>query len=121
MNDELVKRVQAGQAAIVEAARSTFAEAELDHLRAIVRLTLEFEDHLRHERTPLETRDPRHRTLSSSTTSGIDWSAMSASWLREEFRARLSQFEIEARFDVKCRLLLDLFELQIVFAGILHD
>ena len=39
----------------------------------------------------------------------------------EEFRSMFKKFELEENFEEKCRLLLDLFKLQIVFAGMSYD
>ena len=39
----------------------------------------------------------------------------------EKFKSTFQTFELEENFEEKCRLLLDLFKLQIVFAGISYD
>jgi hypothetical protein len=41
--------------------------------------------------------------------------------LKKQFLSWFHEFEIETSFEKKCRLLLDLFKLQIVFAGVLYD
>jgi hypothetical protein len=60
--------------------------------------------------------------LDGATSSKIEWDMISS---RESFKANFAsmynQFTQEANFENKCRLLLDLYKLQIVFAGIYYD
>ncbi len=57
-----------------------------------------------------------------ATSSRIEWDMISS---RESFKATFvsmfNNFAEEVNFESKCRLLLDLFKLQIVFAGISYD
>ena len=55
--------------------------------------------------------------LVGSTKSRIDWSAVGMQSLRDRFLSLYPEFVAETKFENKCRLLLDLFKLQIVFAG----
>jgi len=41
--------------------------------------------------------------------------------LRDRFLSLYREFVAETKFENKCRLLLDLFKLQIVFAGAFYD
>jgi len=63
-----------------------------------------------------------YRILSGATGSNIKW-GMISSW--ESFKVRFismfDEFTAEVHFENKCRLLLDLFKLQIVFAGVLYE
>jgi hypothetical protein len=60
--------------------------------------------------------------LDGATSSRIEWDMISS---RESFKATFvsmfNTFTEEVNFGNKCRLLLDLFKLQIVFAGISYD
>ena len=47
-SSDAFKRVKEIQASMVESAQSCFNEAELGHLRAVIRLTVEFHDYLEH-------------------------------------------------------------------------
>ena len=63
-----------------------------------------------------------YRMLDGATDSKVDWSMVPS---KESFKAQyvsmFSSFTKEGDFESKCRLLLDLFKLQIVFAGISYD
>jgi hypothetical protein len=63
-----------------------------------------------------------YRLLDSATGSRVEWGMISS---EESFKANFvsmfNQFTEEVNFENKCRLLLDLFKLQIVFAGISYD
>lgn len=48
MNSNTVKRVKEIQASMIESAKSCFDDAQLGHLRAVIRLTVEFHDYLEH-------------------------------------------------------------------------
>jgi hypothetical protein len=164
------KRVKEVQTSMVESAKSSFDDAELGHLRAVIRLTVEFHDYLEHgsvemargiERqpylklTPAEFRkdiqsasadplnkydlgyacesilsgvdsfwdlDTAYRRLEGPTDSNVGWGMISS---RESFKTQFvsmfNKFTEEVNFEKKCRLLLDLFKLQIVFAGISYN
>ena len=66
--------------------------------------------------------DATYRILIGATGSKVEWGMTSS---RESFSARFvsmfDEFSKEVNFENKCRLLLDLFKLQIVFAGISYD
>jgi hypothetical protein len=167
---DVFKRVKELQASMVESAKSSFDDTELGHLRAVIRLTVEFHDYLEHgsveiargiqrqpyvKLTPAEFRDnlqsasddPRnkydlvyacesilsgvdsfwnlntaYRRLEGATDSKVGWGMISS---RESFKtpfvSMFSRFTGEVNFENKCRLLLDLFKLQIAFAGISYN
>jgi len=169
-DSEVFKRVKETQASMVGAAQSCFDEAELGHLRAVIRITVEFLDYLEHGRvdvargiqrqpylklTPAEFRkdlekasaDPFNKydlgytcesilsgvdsfwtlntaytKLDGATDSRIEWSMISS---RESFKMQFvsmfNEFAEEPNFEKKCRLLLDLFKLQIIFAGVSYN
>ena len=159
MKDGLLERVQAIQASMVESARPTFLECQLDALRVLIRLTVEFDDYLRRGYPHL--REVTGRLLhsigddiyidmkeielaysSESTFSGIDfflsvsgaysvlvgatkskieWGIISEVSLKYLFVNTYREFGAEGDFTTKCRLLLDLFKIQIVFAGVFYE
>ncbi len=159
MKDDLKERIQTIQASMVESARPGFSESQLDHLRVLIRLTMEFYDFLqygnpglreiteRHQRgagghIPIDTHEQEltytsesifwaidsfcsvsavYGVLTGSLKSGIEWDKIRRSSLKELFVSMFHDFEIEADFVKKCRLLLDLFKIQIVFAGVSYD
>lgn len=165
MNNDVVNRVREIQTSMVESAQSRLDELELGHLRAVIRLTVEFHDYLENGSVDIATTvlhgplakyvtnaqsastDPfnkydlqfacrsirsgvdsfcnlsaSYRVLVGAVDSRVDWGMISS---RESFKtkfvAMFNNFAEEVNFESKCRLLLDLFKLQIVFAGISYD
>jgi hypothetical protein len=53
--------------------------------------------------------------------SEVRWGSFAAQALKDEFDVLFQRFEVENTFEKKCRLLLDLFKIQIVFAGMIYD
>lgn len=147
---------------MVGAAQSRFNTSELDDLRALIRLTVEFRHYLEYGSTkmagmllprlqhfgdlenantaPFNKYDMEfvcdsirsgidsfwvlnagYRILVGSTGSNIKW-GIASSWdlFRKQFLSMFDQFAAESNFENKCRLLLDLFKLQIVFLGFSH-
>ena len=141
MNNVPVERVHAIQAEMVESAGSSFLDSELDDLRVIIRLTVEFFYYLQGE-DPLPAVDDaqeKARYVCESVFSGVDsFDSVSSAYdllrgarsstlapgaksidsLKEEFALKYAEFIEEKDFEKRCRLLLDLFKLQIVFAGL---
>jgi hypothetical protein len=170
MENNVMKRMEEIQASMVESAKLSFEESELGHLRCLIRLTVEFRDHLEHGSvavargvqqqpylglTSAEFRkyvqsasnDPFnkydkgyacesilsgidsfwdlstiYRRSVGATDSKIEWSMISSGESFEtHFVSMFSKFTEEINFESKCRLLLDLFKLQIVFVGISYN
>ena len=162
---DVFKRVTEIQDSMMESARPRFKESEIDHLRCLIRLAVEFHDYLEHGSVEIATRllngphakyltdarsastDPfnkydmeyvcesirsgvdsfcvlniAYRMLDSATDSKVDWGTTSSRGLfKTQFVSMFNKFTEEVSFENKCRLLLDLFKLQIVFAGISYD
>jgi hypothetical protein len=59
-----------------------------------------------------------YSVLIGATKSNIEWGTISVPSLKELFLSGYRDFETEADFSKKCRLLLDLFKIQIVLAGV---
>lgn len=62
-----------------------------------------------------------YRVLVGSVGSRIDWNDISLPLFRDQYVTMFREFETEANPENKCRVLLDLYKLQIVFAGMLYD
>ena len=63
--------------------------------------------------------DASYRILEGATRSNVKWGAASSNGsFKEEFNSLFKEFIAEIIFEKKCRMLLDLFKLQIVFMGI---
>jgi len=133
-----IERVRALQAVMTESVGSQFLDVELDHLRVLIRLTVEFHDHLQQASTgPLEPRytcesifagiesfmtvTRGYKVLIGAVDSTIEERTFSLASLKEQFVPMFNEFLVQDNFEKKCRLLLDLFKLQIVFAGMLYE
>jgi hypothetical protein len=150
---------------MVESAQSHFDEVDLDHLRTLIRLAVEFQDYLEHGSVDIATsvmhgplgkyvRDAENastdpfnkydleyacesirsgvdsfcrlsascRLLDGISKSTIQWGMTSSKEaFKTQFTSMFENFTREVSFENKCRLLLDLFKLQIVFAGVCYD
>jgi hypothetical protein len=141
---EEVQRIRAIQQSMEKDARPVFDDEDIEDLRILIRLAVEFYDYLMsippwpqfldpfHERTYvieslLYNVDSFHKIvhlydiLVGSIQSTIDWSTFEVSSLKDKYVVIYRAFVKELVFETKCRLLLDLIKLQIVFAGLYYD
>jgi len=146
MKDDETKVAQAIKASMAEGARPAFDEKDIEDLGILIRLTVKFHHFLTSQgRWPVFPDDPFHNMtyaldpifwhadaflrvthlygvlVGATLASTIDWSASTAPSLKDRFLSKYEEFLAEANFENKCRLLLDLFKLQIVFAGMFYD
>lgn len=159
MKDDVKNSLQMIQSGMVESAQTCFSESEIDDLRCIIRLTIEFYDYLQNgnpqllnavehaqnslgidiqfqpnEHAQTYTSESifsginsfchvsaAYRVLVGSTKSSVKWDMISKLSLKKQFIPVYLEFTSETNFEKKCRLLLDLFKIQIVFAGISYD
>jgi hypothetical protein len=141
MRDDQIQRVRAIQLSMDESARPGFNDKDIQQLNVLVRLTVQFYDYLSSAPPSDEPfRDMNYvidsiffnldsfrvvmnsyGILVGSTTTTIDWNAISTRSLKEEFVSVYDAFVSQSNFESKCRLLLDLVKLQIVFAGVFYD
>jgi len=138
MEDDEIQRIHTLQQSMEEFGRVWFLESDIQHLRDLVRLTVEFYDYL--TSTPPRPQfpdDPFHDltykaeailinvesfcavtraygVLVGATSSTIDWNKTNIGILRERFTSLYTLFVAQKDFETKCRLLLDLVKLQIV-------
>jgi hypothetical protein len=140
---QLIQRVCAAQADMEEPARLRFDEENSDHLKVLIRLTIEFHYYLQSKRSGAPDQENltlnyvcdsilggvesfrwvtvRYQGLIGAVDSRVKWGVISVALLKEQFISMFQEFAAETNFEKKCRLLLDLFKLQIVFAGFSHD
>lgn len=129
------------QSSMEESARPAFDDEDVQQLRILIRLTVEFQDFLgsrpsvRSDPDELMYRIDRifvhiesfrslthlYGVLVGSATSAIDWDVVGTRSVKERFLSDYERFISETNFENKCRLLLDLFKLQIIFAGAYYD
>jgi len=143
--DDEIERVRAIQESMTESARPGFDDDDIEQLCVLIRLTVEFYDYLRSAPPwPKFPGDPFHDLtyqgdsilwnidsffkvlhsyciLVGATNTTIDWNAINLGSIRDTFLTTYEDFLREVIFEQKCRLLLDLFKLQIVFAGAFYD
>lgn len=132
------EHVQAIQAAMRKSAEGCLSESELEHLGAVIRITVELYEYLQLPCTHsfcltymsesvfsgIEsycTVTPAYGVLVGAEESHIQWDSLSLSGLRTRFGSMFKEFDEAEAFEIKCRLLLDLYKVLIVFAGISYD
>jgi len=138
MNEEEAKQIRAIQDSLLDASRSYFVEAYQEALMCTAQSVVTFFQLLR--KTDLAAWDSTqlndeayvvfsgieqftslnlgYTTTGEATGSDLDWSRpLSLASLQEQFTSKYDEFLAETDFVKRCRLLLDLFKLQIVFAG----
>ena|SRR5579862_2990703 len=126
------------QASMSSAAAAEFEASNLDHLRTLIRLTVEFFHFLNDSNASGDLDDLTYlcdsiiagvdsfydvncvyRLLPNSKRSSADWGvASSMQSLKEEFNRKYNEFSTATALEDRCRLLLDLFKLQVAFVGI---
>ena len=62
-----------------------------------------------------------YRVLVGATRSRVKWGKASMGSLKKQYFSMFKKFITERKFNKKCRLLLDLFKIQIVFAGMFYE
>jgi hypothetical protein len=62
-----------------------------------------------------------YSVLADRIESTLNWNEISPVTFREKFKVTFDEFQAESVFERKCRILLDLFRLQLVFAGFYYD
>lgn len=62
-----------------------------------------------------------HRFMPNRTGSAVTWGRVTHATLKQEFVSHYQNFRSETNFEKQCRLLLDLFRLQLIFAGMDYD
>jgi|ERR1035437_1433014 hypothetical protein len=141
MSDDLRQQVVALQHSVCQSAKPWLSEPELNDLRGLIRLTVEFHDWLQSTDIDIWHR-PEVQYIAESTVSGIDsfynvaaayralvgagmsrvqWDTMSLQSLREQFLPIFDEIVREGHFEPRCRAILDLFKIQIVIAGVLYE
>jgi hypothetical protein len=143
-NDELLL-VRATQSSMGEASRPAFDDYHIENLNILIMLAAEIHNYLRTSPPgPPVAREAfddliymidkilfhvdslrivmhTYGVLVGSTRTTVDWNAISVQSLRDRLQSLYSEFIAETKFEDKCRLLLDLSKLQLVYAGAFYD
>jgi hypothetical protein len=128
-------RPAAVQQSMLDAAKACFTVSQLDDLRAVIRLTVEFHRTLEADGIDNYVCESVFSGLDSFTSvvyaynviggaktrSALQWSAVSISSLKQQFQSLYARFIAEESFEEQCRLLLDLFKLQLALAAMTYD
>lgn len=137
-SEQVVKRVQQTQASMIKSIEDCFSVSEIDHLRCVVRLAIEFHYYLQiacdHSFCSEYVSESilagiesfmslthAYGVLVGAMKSQLAWHDLSLPSLKEKFAALFEKFDKEDVFERKCRYVLDLFKLQVVFTGIAYD
>jgi hypothetical protein len=141
MMTKQTERVRAIQSSMLESGSACFLDSELEALRCLIRLTVEFADYLDAGDTPPYDKHglryvldsvfsgmesfysvtEAYGVLAGAVESQLVWDTFLPRRLKEQFTSMYREFLVTADFTGRCRLLLDLFKLQIVFAAMLYD
>jgi hypothetical protein len=131
------------QSELEESARPGFNDKDVGNLRILVKIIFEFHEFWTSDQSRvsqnafddlLYTSDKvlinidsfrsvlrSYGILRGAMRSRIDWSELEVHSAKETFLSLFPQFLAKAGFESKCRLLLDLFKLLIVFVGANYD
>jgi hypothetical protein len=139
------KTLSSIQDSMSKGARPAFDDDAIEHLRILIRIAMEFYCYLEAiPPWPYYPDNPAHNTrykldsvmvhmgsfsrvmnlycvLVGWTGSTVRWDRLDAGSLKEQFLSVYASFIAAVDFETKCRLLLDLMKLQIVFVGVLYD
>ena len=134
MDFVLAKEVRAVQASMLGTAGSNFSEPRLDDLRGLIRLTVQFFHHLQGDAVEDDLRylcdsvfsgvdsfvsvSNVYRMLPGARETTLSRDPKSIDSLKDEFVSKYPEFHDGTDFEKRCRILLDLFILQIVFAAL---
>ena len=145
MEDDEYQLVEKILASMVEQAEGDLDDKEVENLGILIRLCVQFYNFLTARgRWPVFP-DPFHNMtyevdsilwnvdsflqlirhtygiMRGRTRTTVDWNAVSAQSLKDQYLSLYQEFIAETDFLKRFRLVLDLYKLQLVFAGIFYD
>ena len=135
---EIAARVRAIQHPFLKCAVDFFSDAQKDHLRTLVRLAVEFRYYLdlpcTHQVCRLYVSEsifsgidsysslvPSYRSSFGTVPSSIEWAPVTQQWITAEFKSLFEELNADHNFARRCRILFDLFRLQILFAALAYE
>jgi hypothetical protein len=146
MEDDQIQVVSKIKASMVQEPEADFGEEEIENLGILIRLSVQFYNFLTSRgRWPVFPEDSfqnmtyaadsilwnvdsflyliRHSygIMGGTTKSTIDWNTVTAQSVKDRYLFVYQDFIAETDFLKKYRLLLDLYKLQLVFAGMFYD
>ena len=146
MEDDEIQIVSKIRATMVQEPEADFGEKEIENLGILIRLSVQFYNFLTSRgRWPVFPEDSFHNItyvaesilwnvnsfiylsrnsygiMEGRTRSAIDWNTVTAQSVKDRYLSIYQEFIAEADFLKKYRLLLDLYKLQLVYAGMFYD
>lgn len=142
MNERQAQQTRVIQEDMEKSAKSVFSDNEIRHLRVLVRIAVQFNAYLESGQSPrphgfddliyevdsiliniesFRSVTRSYGVLAGAISSQINWKGLNFANLKEKLLAEYRRFVSESQFERKCRLLLDVFKLQLCFAGIFYD
>lgn len=137
MTNPSIEEVREAQALMLAAGQSHLVGSEPDDLRALVRITIEFFYFLQEDFNGDEASyaidtvfsgvdsfmslSAAYRSISNKAPTAVNWDEISRTTLRQVFLALYQRFRSDQKFETQLKLLLDLFRLQLIFAGMNYD
>lgn len=129
------RRLSLIQGSMIDAVKGCFTESELNALRVVIRLTVEFGKNLEADRLDNYVAESVFSGMDSFTSlvhaygvlagaemdSLLQWKKVSISSLKRDFKLLYPKCLRAKSFERQCRLLLDLFKLQIALAAMTYD
>jgi hypothetical protein len=143
--DDKLQQLKAMQLSMEKSARPGFDDKDIEQLEILIRVTMQFHEYLEAKNSLPPSLDKpmqdmlymidsilinidsfrivlhSYGILVGATKSDIDWNSVAIPFIKDEFLRVYDKFVAETNFEAKCRLLLDLYKLQIVFAGVFYD
>jgi hypothetical protein len=145
METDYERQLKTLRLSMEESARPGFDDGDIENLRILIRLAVDFYYYLNSTPPwPHFPDDPvqdmmykidsiffnvdsfrgvmrAYGILVGATKTTIDWEAIHVGSLKSEFVSVYTAFIGATDFETKCRLLLDLMKIQIVFGGAFYD
>jgi hypothetical protein len=143
MDNLQIQEVREAQDLMLAASQSCLVGSEPGDLRALIRITIEFfyflEGHLKLEGVlkgdetnyaidtvfsgvdSFMSLSASSRMITNNAPTAVNWDQINRTTLWQVFLALYQQFRSERNFERQFRLLLDLFRLQLIFAGMNYD
>jgi hypothetical protein len=146
MEDDEIQIVSKITASMVQEPEADFGKEEIENLGILIRLSVQFHNFLTSRgRWPVFPEDSFHNMtyvaesifwnvnsfiylsrnsygiMTGRTRSVIDWDAVTAHSIKDRYLSMYQEFIGEADFLKKYRVLLDLYKLQLVYAGMFYD
>jgi hypothetical protein len=141
MTNDIQHRILTIRDSMTVSAKGCFTESAIGDLRSLIKVTSEFFQELQQFQNVGALNEnmryaihsvfseidafcivsATYRVLIGAEKSSLRWPEISVVSFTDQFSLLFNTFLDETNFENQCRILLDLFKLQIVFAGMLYE